>query len=179
MREFIFYVLFSVLFFSCENPEEHIETFVDMNSLADEELKETNIYYTENGNIKVKVSAKKMSRFSGKEDIVELTGEVNFNFYRLEKSNEKSVLTCERATINNTSNIMIAEEKVVLIGTENKQLSTEQLIWDKNRNLIYTDLEVIITTEDEIISGIGFQSTPDFSEYEIKKAKGSFNLEKD
>ena len=120
-----------------------------------------------------------MSRILGKEDVIELYGGVHFDFYKSDSLNEKTILTCQRATLNNTRNIMIANENVILIGSDNKQLASEQLIWDKKKNLIYTDLEVIITTADEIISGSGFQSTPDFSEYEIKKAKGSFGLEKD
>ena len=48
-------------------------------------------------------------------------------------------------------------------------LQTEKLIWDKNQDLIYTDSEVKIQTDDEIITGIGFKSTPDFKDYEITK----------
>ena len=73
---------------------------------------------------------------------------------------------------------MIALNKVVLKSSDNKTLQTEKLIWDKNQSLIYTDNEVNILTDDEIITGIGFKSTPDFKDYEITKAKGSFSIDK-
>ena len=66
---------------------------------------------------------------------------------------------------------MIALNNVVLKSSDNKTLQTEQLIWDKNLDLIYTDLEVKIQTNDEIITGVGFKSTPDFMDYEISKKK--------
>ena len=73
---------------------------------------------------------------------------------------------------------MKASQNVILKSSDNKELLTEELIWDKNKGLIYTDLEVVIRTEDEIISGIGFESTPDFTEYQIKQAKGIFSINK-
>ena len=73
---------------------------------------------------------------------------------------------------------MMASNNVILKSSDNKTLKTEQLIWDKNQNLIYTELEVKIQTEDEIITGFGFKSTPDFKYYEITKVKGSFSIDK-
>ena len=119
-----------------------------------------------------------MSRYSGEEDIVKLSGNVKIEFFRSGVSDKKSELTCNLALINNTTDIMTASEDVLLMGDQ-KELSTEQLIWDKNKDVIYTDSEVIITTQDEVISGVGFESNPEFTEYEIKKAKGSFILQKD
>ena len=163
---------------SCENSESNIRNFINTENLAIEQLTDSEIIYTENGNLKVKVMSQKMERFSDKEERIELAGGVHFDFYKLDSKNTKSVLTCEKATINNTTNIMIANNNVVLKGSDNKELKSEKLIWDKNKNLVYTESEITIQTDDEIISGVGFKSTPDFEEYEIKNAKGVFSLEK-
>mgnify|MGYP000179103370 CR=1 FL=1 len=171
-------IFFLIVLVSCENSEENISNFIDSENLAVEQLTNSEIIYTENGHLKVKVISKNMERFSDKEERIELSGGVHFDFYKLDSTNTKSVLTCEKATINNTTNIMIADNNVILKGSDNKELKSEQLIWDKNKNLIYTELEITIQVEDEIISGIGFTSSPDFTEYEIKKAKGVFSLEK-
>ncbi len=163
---------------SCENSESNIRNFINTENLAIEQLTDSEIIYTENGNLKVKVMSQKMERFSDKEERIDLAGGVHFDFYKLDSTNTKSVLTCEKATINNTTNIMIANNNIILTGSDNKKLKSEQLIWDKNKNLVYTEAEITIQTEDEIISGVGFRSTPDFEEYEIKNAKGVFSLEK-
>ena len=178
LRYTFIFIFFLIVLASCENSEEKISNFVDLENLAVEQLTNSEIIYTENGHLKVKVISQRMERFSDKEERIELSGGVHFDFYKLDSTNTKSVLTCEKATINNTTNIMVANNNVVLKGSDGKELKSEQLIWDKNKNLVYTELEIIIQTEDEIISGVGFKSTPDFTEYEIKKAKGVFSLEK-
>ena len=178
LKNTIIFIFSLIVFDSCENAEEKISNFIDSENLAIEQLTNSEIIYTENGHLKVKVLSKSMERFSDKEERIELSGGVHFDFYKLDSTNTKSVLTCEKATINHTTNIMIANNNVVLKGSDGKELKSEQLIWDKDKNLVYTESDIIIQTEDEIISGVGFKSTPDFTEYEIKKAKGVFNLEK-
>ena len=177
--KYTFSLIFSLIVLaSCENSEENIRNFINSENLAVEQLTNSQIIYTENGYLKVKVISQRMEQFSDKEERIELSGGVYFDFYKLDSTNTKSSLTCEKATINNTTNIMIANNNVVLKGSDDKELKSEQLIWDKNKNLVYTESEITIQTEDEIISGVGFKSTPDFTEYEIKKAKGVFSLEK-
>lgn len=177
--KYTFSLIFSLIVLaSCENSESNIRNFINTENLAIEQLTDSEIIYTENGNLKVKVMSQKMERFSDKEERIELAVGVHFDFYKLDSTNTKSVLTCEKATINKTTNIMVANNNVVLKDSDNKELKSEQLIWDKNKNLVYTEAEITIQTEDEIISGVGFKSTPDFTEYEIKKAKGVFSLEK-
>ena len=174
-----FILIFSLtILASCKNSEEDISKFIDSENIAVEQLTNSDIIYTENGHLKVKVISRTMERFSDKEERIELSGGVHFEFYKLDSTNTKSVLTCERATINNTTEIMIANNNVKLKGFDNKELKSEQLIWDKKKNLVYTESEITIQTDDEIISGVGFKSTPDFTEYEIKKAKGVFSLSK-
>ena len=172
------FIFFLIVLASCENSEENISNFINLENLAVEQLTNSEIIYTENGHLKVKVVSQSMEQFSDKEERIELSGGVNFDFYKLDITNTKSVLICEKATINNATNIMIANNNVVLKGSDGKELKSEQLIWDKDKDVVYTELDIIIQTEDEIISGVGFKSTTDFSEYEIKKAKGVFNLEK-
>tara|TARA_Y100001968_G_C19280425_1_gene678933 strand:+ start:212 stop:715 length:504 start_codon:yes stop_codon:yes gene_type:complete len=166
-----------VILVSCENSEENISSFIELDNLAIEELKESDIIYTENGYLKVKVRSKKMERFNEIEERIELSGGVHFDFYKLDSTDSKSVLICDNAIINNSTNIMIANNNVVLRG-DNKELKSEKLIWDKQKDLVYTESEITIQTEDEIISGVGFNSNSDFTQYEIKKAKGIFSIEK-
>ena len=179
MKQYTLFSIFIVVFLSCENSKNRIVDFIELENLAVEEVKNSQILYTEYGHLRVKVISRNMRRFLQEEDIVNLSGGVVVKFYKSDTINAQSILTCERAIINNTTNLMIANENVILSGSNNKRLSSEQLIWDKSKDIIYTDFEVIIRTEDEVIFGSGFESTSDFSEYEIKRARGSFGLEKD
>ena len=176
MKVFLKFSLF-VLLFSCENTQKNINQFIERDELPLEVLTDSEIQYTENGLLKVRVASKNMQRFI-EEDRIELSGGVHVHFYKLDQKNKKSRLFSENAIINNSKNLMLAMDNVELKSTDNKILKTEELVWDKNENLIYTDKDVQIQTDDEIISGIGFKSTPDFKEYEISQVKGTFYIDK-
>lgn len=178
MKEFL--KLFSLLafLFSCENTQQNINQFVEGGELPVEVLTDSEIQYTENGLLKVRVTSKNMQRFIEDEDRIELSGGVHVDFYKLNQNSQKSKLFSENAIINNSKNLMIAINNVELKSTDNKILKTEELVWDKNQNLVYTDKNVQIQTDDEIISGKGFKSTPDFKEYEISQVTGTFYIDK-
>jgi LPS export ABC transporter protein LptC len=164
--------------FSCNNDEKVTENFINSDTLPVEEMLNSTIIYTENGDVRVKIVSSKMTRYIKPENIITFSEGVKVDFYT-DSTNKKSVLTSQNASVNNKTHIMTATDNVKLLSYDNKELLTEELIWDQKNNLIYTEREVKITTEDEVIYGVGFSSTPDFTEYEIKKAKGSFNLKKD
>ena len=66
----IFILIFSLIVLaSCENSESNIRNFINTENLAIEQLTDSEIIYTENGNLKVKVMSQKMERFSDKEEI--------------------------------------------------------------------------------------------------------------
>ena len=136
MKRLVILFFSFVLFLSCENNQENINHFISLEEFPVEELFHTEIQYTENGIIKVRVFSNNMQRFVNDEDKVELSGGVHFDFFKLDNKNKKSVLTSEKAIINNTTNIMMALNDVVLKSSDNKTLQTEQLIWDKNQDLI-------------------------------------------
>ena len=110
---------------------------------------------------------------------------MNFSFYQLNSLNKKSVLTCEKATINATTNIMIANGDVnIKIG--DTTISTQQLIWDKNRkvryfedrqrkhdnvDLIYSDYKVINIYDADTTSFTSFRCTSDFGKDRVINGK--------
>jgi hypothetical protein len=47
---------------------------------------------------------------------------------------------------------------VVVINESNEKLETELLFWNQEKDKIYTDRFVKITSADEIVQGIGFES---------------------
>ncbi len=173
----IFIALIIISITSCENSEDQIINFIEKNNPPIEELYNSEILYTENGVLKVKVISSKMERKSEDSEVIYLSGGIEFYFYKLDSLNSNTLLTCNNAVINN--NIMKAINNVVLKSPDNKTLKSEELIWDKEKDIIYSDLDVEVITDNEIVTGVGFKSTSDFKEYEIMKAKGVFNINLD
>jgi LPS export ABC transporter protein LptC len=57
-----------------------------------------------------------------------------------------------------SSNLWELRDSVVVINEKNEKLETEVLFWNQEKDHIYTDRFVKITSEDEIIQSIGFES---------------------
>ena len=133
--------------------------------------------HTENGVLKVKIVANTIKRFKEIHPQLVLSNGVEVVFYN-DSGLVRSVLKAVTASVDEFNNIMVmvASDNVVLTSSEGKKLETEELIWDQNKNKIYTDKRVIITTETEVIEGDGFNSNPDFSQYSISKINGTFNF---
>ena len=54
---------------------------------------------------------------------------------------------------------------------------TQQLYWDENKKRIYSDKFIQIEQEDKAITGYGFESNQELTEYEIKNTTGIFTIE--
>lgn len=66
---------------------------------------------------------------------------------------------------------------VVVENNEGDRLNTEKLYWDQERDELWTDRFVRITTPEEIIMGDSMVSNTSFTNYRIYKIRGTITLE--
>ena len=165
-----------LLFCSCTNNPEIVKEFINTNNIAIERIEGAEILQTQNGILTVKITAETIERFDNIQPQLVFSNGFEVIFY-CDSGSVKSILQAKDAEIDEINNIMIASNSVVLTSSVGEKLETEELIWDEDKNKIFTDRKVVITTEKELIQGEGFNSKPDFSEYSISKIKGIFNFE--
>ena len=173
MRLILFLI---ILLYSCSNDPEEVKEFIKTENLPIEKIEGAEMLQTENGILKVQIIAETIKRFQDAQPQLVFSNGLKVVFYN-DSGLVKSILKAENAEIDKTNNIMTASESVFLTSSDGKTLETEKLIWDENKNKIYTDNKVIIRTSKELIEGEGFESNPDFSEYSISKIEGTFNFE--
>lgn len=65
-----------------------------------------------------------------------------------------------------------AKNNVVAVNLNGDTLKTEYLVWDTQKEKIYSDQFVKIIRKDQIITGVGFESNQDFTSYHIKNPSG-------
>jgi LPS export ABC transporter protein LptC len=70
-------------------------------------------------------------------------------------------------------------DSVVVINENNEKLETELLYWDQNKDLIYTDRFVKITTEKSIMQGIGFESDIHLNHRQIKNPSAEIYIDEE
>ena len=170
----IFFLI--ILLYSCSNDPEEVKGFIKTENLPIEKIEGAEMLQTENGILKVQIIAETIKRFQDVQPQLVFSNGLEVVFYN-DSGLVRSILKAENAEIDKTNNIMMASESVFLTSSDGKTLETEKLIWDENKNKIYTENKVIIRTSKELIEGEGFESNPDFSEYSISKIQGTFNFE--
>jgi len=65
---------------------------------------------------------------------------------------------------------------VVVVNETNDKLETEQLFWDQEKDIIYTERFVKITNEDQTVIGTGFESDPRLNRRKIKDVTATIYL---
>jgi|TARA_B110000305_G_scaffold167498_1_gene185133 LPS export ABC transporter protein LptC len=170
-----FYLLVLILFISCQNNTSDIQEFVEQ-EFPVEIIEDAELIHTEFGKIKVKISAKKIERFINSNPRLVFTDSIVVIFFD-RNSDTLSNLQANKALINETENLMHVSNNVILISSNGNKLETNHLSWDEKKEKIFTEENVIITTDKEVINAQGFVSDPDFIEYSLHKVNGvlSFN----
>ena len=164
MRLIIFFI--SLMFFSCQNNPNLVNDLFQTKAFPVEVISKSKMIHTEEGEIKLEIIANKIERFVGDSARLSFSNGFNVTFYNL---------FAKKAIVDEKNNLMTARDSVVL-KSKKKKLETELLIWDEKKEKIYTNNDVIITTDNEIIYAKGFESDPNFSDYTLKKISGKMYI---
>jgi lipopolysaccharide export system protein LptC len=76
----------------------------------------------------------------------------------------------------NTKQLVFLRDSVIIFNVTGDTLRCEQLWWDQDRELIYTDVPVHIRKPDESIDGTGLTADQNFNHWTIKNAKGPISV---
>lgn len=78
--------------------------------------------------------------------------------------------------IKNTGIYNVTGNVIIKNKLENEQLNCEELNWNPEKEIIFTDKFVRIETSKEILMGEGLEAAQDFSKYKILKPTGVFTI---
>jgi LPS export ABC transporter protein LptC len=85
-----------------------------------------------------------------------------------------AVLTSRRGTYNSRTNNMIARQNVVVVSEDGRRLTTQELIYNQQRNEISSDSAFVMTEPNRRLEGIGFRSDPNMKNIQILKGASGF-----
>ena len=168
------FISFLFMFVSCTNDPHLVSELFEDKKLPIEIIEKSNLIHTENGLIKLEIIANKIERFIDDSPRLLFSEGFEVIFYG-NSSNIISTLKANNADVDEVNSIMRASNSVVL-SNKTKKLETEYLIWDEKKDKIYTENDVIITTEKEKIYAKGFSSDPNFNDYTLKKISGKMYI---
>ena len=165
--------------FSCSNDLETIKEISIQNQsvFPVETIKDCEIIYSDSSKVRVLLSAAIMNRFNHEKKYVEIEDGLKVHFFD-ESGKKESELLSDYAIIDEENDVMQAQKNVVVRNVNGDVLESETLNWSQEKQEIFTDDFIKITTANEVIYGQGLVSNQNFTKYTIKKIKGTISIDR-
>ncbi len=167
----------AILLSACENNLEKIKAFSSPEDLPLMEASNFETMYTDSGEVRFFLKAPKLLKF-------ESEGNAYFEFPEGielveydENQNIISSITADYAKNFEKEEKWEAKNNVVATNAQGDTLKTEHLILEEKTEQIYTEEFVRIIRDDQVITGIGFQSDQSMQNWRIKNPKGEIYID--
>jgi len=173
---FLSVLLFAaLLLFSCEAKIEKIDSF-DILTLPSLSGRNINTIFTDSGKVQLIMSAPVMETWDNLgSPYTEFRQGMEIEFYDGNKVPVANV-TAKYAKYVDKEKLWELNDSVVVVNKSGDKLETEQLFWDQDKELIFTDRFVKITNEDQTVMGTGFESDPNLTRRKIKNVTATIYL---
>lgn len=169
---------FTCVIVSCKNDPEEIKALTGGGNHQEDHAKGVTFIYSQEGSLKMKVFAKEFVRNSaGTRPYIDMNKGLKMEFY--DDSNRiADVLTADSSRYYENQRDFIVWDSVQIISIKGEKLNTDELIWNESAQKFFTEKPVAITTQHEILYGLGMEANRDFTWYRIIKPTGSVQVDK-
>ncbi len=160
----------------CSSKIEKVKLISEQTNFPDQSMTDAEIIHTNHGKLRVKVMSPKINRYTTVEEPHTVFPEgLTVLFYDSTLSVDAKI-SANYAIYHEPDQLWEAKNDVVAVNRKGDTLNTEYLVWRQDKEIIYTDRYVRITTKDGIIHGKGFEANQDFTDYEIKETTGTLEV---
>jgi LPS export ABC transporter protein LptC len=160
----------TVVFLSCENDAKEV---ADLTRKTQEVEVGRNIKgtYSQSALKKAELLAPLMYRVKADTPYAEFPKSIHVNFFK-ENHQVESVVDAKYAKYFETLGKVFLRDSVVVYNTTGDTLNCDDLWWDQNLGIFYTDNKVLIRTKTQHLNGTGLWALSNFSKYTIKNTTG-------
>ena len=167
----------TILLTSCKTDIEIVNALTDREQVPSMVGENIEIIYTENGNVKIRVSAPETMYFEYTEEPYNEFPK-GITVYNYDDSmNIESSITANYAIFYKDKELWDARYDVVAQNNKGQILNTERLFWDQKTKKIYSNDMVKLTSGDDVIFGEGMDSDEDFNDWVVRKPSGKIFLQ--
>jgi LPS export ABC transporter protein LptC len=137
------------------------------------------VIYSDSAKVKAKMLTPVMLHYKVEKPYYEFPDGVTLDVFD-EKSKDKSTVTADYAITSNDDKLITLRKNVVGKNAKGDTFKSEELIYDQEKKIFYSNQPVTITTlSGNVISGTSFEGNEDFSLWTIKQSSGNFNVNED
>jgi len=171
---FYLFIIFSV--FACGADQQKL---AQMEEYDGPSLESTNVEITMTDAARLKLVIKGNKQLTFKNGDLSFPETIRIDFFDT-AGDTTSVLTAMTGSYDAKTKLYRATGDVFVRNLKEKQtLRTEELFWDPEKEMIFTERFFTIVTEDQLIKGEGLEAPQDFSSYIIKNPRDSEFIIKD
>ncbi|MFI5187473.1 MAG: LPS export ABC transporter periplasmic protein LptC [Chitinophagales bacterium] len=170
------FVLISLFFVSgCKNDEKMIEDWSKKKVMVDV-AKNIESYLSQEGKVKAKLKAPLMFRYETDTVYFEFPKTLHVDFYNDSTKIETWVDSKHGKYFENLNKVYLWDS-VVVINVQGDTLKSNDLWWDQDKKLFYTDNYAEYRTKDkQIFPGKGLEATEDFKSIIFKQPIGTVEV---
>lgn len=170
--------LVAVLFLSCQdNNIEKIRSFSHPPGSPSLVANDVELLYSDSAKINFMLNAPLVKIFDDVDDPYKEFPE-GFVIKQFNKKKEiTSYIKADYGKYYEKKSIWEARQNVVAVTETNDSLLTDILFWDEEKNRIYSDQFVKFIQNEDVITGIGFESDLQMQKWKIKEIKGTILVE--
>ena len=164
------------MLFACKNKMSEVASLNFSDTIPEVSARDIEFTFSDSAEVQVRLSGPLMYAFEGDEPYMEFPEGFRVEFYD-SAFNITSTITGKYGINYREKKIMEARKNVVVTNFETgERLDTEELIWDQNKRLIYSNKFVKITSEEGVIFGDGLEAEQDFSKRRIINPSGEIEV---
>jgi LPS export ABC transporter protein LptC len=173
---FIFILYLSA---GCGNDIHTVNAYTIASTSPRMSAKKIDVLFTDSGRIEARLTSNLINSYSGEDPYMEFPKGFRILFFDSAMRVE-STITGNYGKRRELAHTMEAKGNVVVKNEiRNRTLNTEHLIWDENKHMIYSDVDVKFTTPDKVLYGQRFESNETFTRYKIIQVKAIMTVAKD
>jgi LPS export ABC transporter protein LptC len=168
------------MLFACKNDLREIAA-MDFSSDTIPDISARNIDFTfsDSARVQIRLTGPLMHAYEGDDPYMVFPEGFRVEFYD-SAMNITSTITGNYGIHYRKKKMMEARQNVVVTNFETgERLDTEELIWDQNKELIYSNKFVKISSEDGVIYGDGLEAEQDFSKRRIINPSGEIEVKEE
>ncbi len=159
---------------ACENDVKEVRD-LGRKRIAVEEGTDIVSYFSEGGVLKAKLTAPLLLRTQQDTQKTEFPNTLHVDFYN-DSTKIESELFAKYGRYLENQNKVFLKDSVIVFNIKGDTLRSDELYWDQNKQIFYTDKSVQIHTPTEKLTGTGFTADQAFTWYTLKNATGPMTI---
>ncbi len=161
-------LIMALFFASCDKKVDVIPVS-DIQNLPSSSTRNLNLVLNDSGLVQLTMTAPLLEQYENTENPwSEFREGIVVTFFD-GKRDAQGVVKSKYAKYLHTEKIWELKDSVEVVDNKNVKLETELLYWSQEKDMIYTDRFVKLTDEDQIMTGMGFESDSHLRVKKIKK----------